>query len=51
MREMKEKMDLTWNDLLDKDPGRTEEDFQGSEKLPRSAGMGRRSSLKIKKLA
>ena len=50
LKEMKEKMDLVWKDLLEKNPEKSEEDFGWSEKLPRSAGMGRSGSLKIKKI-
>jgi len=43
LKEMKEKMDLVWNDLFERSPGKSEEDFQWVEKLPRSEGTGRRS--------
>jgi hypothetical protein len=50
LKEMKEKMDLVWKDLLERNPEKSEEDFEWSENLPRSAGMGRSGSLKVKKL-
>ena len=43
LKEMKEKMDLVWNDLFERSPGKSEEDFQWVAKLPGSEGTGRRS--------
>jgi len=43
LKEMKEKMDLVWNDLFERNPGKSEEHFRWFEKLPRSEGMGRTS--------
>lgn len=50
LKEMKEKMDLEWKNLLAGSLEKNKEDFEWSEKLPTCAGMGRRSCLKIKKI-
>jgi len=41
LQEMKERMDLVWNDLFDKKA--EEEAMQWVERLPKSEGTGRRS--------
>jgi len=43
LQKMKEKMDLVWNDLFEKNPGKKDEDFQWVEKLPKFGGTGRRT--------
>jgi hypothetical protein len=43
LQEMKEKMDLVWNDLFDKKAEKEEEAMQWVERLPKSEGTGRRS--------
>ncbi len=44
LQEMKEKMDLMWSDLFEKNPRMKEEEgLQLVEKLPKSEGTGRRS--------
>ncbi len=50
LKEMKEKMDLEWKDLLAGSPEKSGEGFEWSEKLPTCAGMGRRSCLRIRKI-
>ena len=44
LQEMREKMNLVWNELFEEMPeGEEEEGFQWVEKLPKSEGTGRRS--------
>jgi len=43
LQKMKEKMDLVWNDLFEKNPGKKDEDFQWVEKLPKFGGAGIRT--------
>jgi len=43
LQEMKEKMDLVWNDLFDKKAEKEEETMQWVERLPKPEGTGRRS--------
>lgn len=43
LKEMKERMNLLWNDLSERSPQESRGDFHSFEKLPKFEGTGRRS--------
>jgi hypothetical protein len=43
LQEMKEKMDLVWNDLFEDEVKKEEEAMSCVERLPKSEGTGRRT--------